>query len=195
MKITTYTDPFDGWDVVTVERPSGLVGIAYDPRKTASPVPWEAGCPHCVAGRQRDLTVYTKREIRTLCSRRDLAVRGLKSPARAYHLPTNVEPLTLFCWKDEAGTRAKVMCSDPSASLSYLDDRAEHRLLCTGGDKTKFQSPILHRCLKFLFSARETSLRELASALGPIARPLDYLPRGRWVPCSRIDWEAVLRGD
>lgn len=184
---TIYTDPFSGIELLLVERGDAMIGIAYDPRKTELPVQWSSQCPYCRAGTHLKVPANTSREIQLLLS------RSTDRSVRHYTLPPDSRPIHLASWTAGKITFVQVIKTNgetllvakrPGAAATY------------GGNRRHFQGPILARCLRFLFSARRASPREIAACLLPLSsRPTPKRTRGgRQFACGKIDWTTILNG-
>jgi hypothetical protein len=183
MTATTYADPYSGQEFLLLETPTGeVVGVTYDPRKPAEPVAWRSSCPHCRSGKTHLLTIHAKREIQLLVSRRSTA------DSSHYVVPTNTTPLDLVV--TETPEQRTIVVSSPDHVL-VVKARPPWKSLEYEGDRRQFQAPILHRSVKLLMSARPTPPQEVCSCLSSLLAPRPS-PRGRPLPCKKIDWATVL---
>jgi hypothetical protein len=190
--ITIYTDPYSGVEILQISQDDVVVGICYDPRKTLAPVPWSSSCPHCRAGRQKDLSIHTKRAIKMLLSGKSAKRRrgGSTRSVAVYSLPTNASSIALsheivgkkHVFRARKDGRVLVFRGAPGSKLSHE------------GDLRAFQSPILHRCVRLLFSARPARPLEVAASFLPIVRQpkIPRKPGGRRLACRDIDWPTFL---
>lgn len=180
---TIYTDPHSGTEMLLVEHESRVLGVTYDPKKTTAPVPWTSDCRHCLAGRQLGLSVHERREIRFLLSRK------IGRYCVRYKIPSASRPRTVIHWTRGKKQTAKV--ADYKKSKKILLVTTGNPLKCEG-DLRSFQSPILRRCLRLLFSGRPASQEEISACLRPL-RERSGRKRGRGgrrLPCKNIDWTA-----
>jgi hypothetical protein len=186
---TIYTDPYLGTEVLLIQRGDRTFGVAYDPRKTVLPVPWSSDCPHCLAGRFKEISPHLRREIVMLLSQ-----RAGESCVR-YRVPTNGHPLTLYYWARGKTHHARITRSRQRLRITR---RPGNPRLEYVGDPHLFQSPILHRCLRFLFSARKATPREITACLRPMLEQQLLRARqprtrgGRRLSCREIDWSTTL---
>jgi len=189
-KVSLYVDPYSGYEVIEIEpeprkKPRVLVGVAYDPLSTARPVPWSSACQHCQNGRQQDLSIHTKREIKLLLSRVDVG------STRRYTVPTNVSSLSLLYWKERGRQRAKIWGEAGLLDVTLRDGEKP----TYEGDRRSFQSPVLRRCLKFLSSSRKPSREHVVACIGSLAteqRTRKKTRGGRILPCKSVDWQHIL---
>jgi hypothetical protein len=179
---TIYADPFSGIEMLLLRDGPKTHGLAYNPRRSTLPVPWSSTCPHCLKGRQLGLSSQVRREIRFLLSRQRETGRT------RYELPSRCRPHVVHHYARKKKQEALVRGFTPIKTL--LVTCVPRRPLAYEGDRRAFQSPILHRCLRLLFSGRPASLEEVAACLRPLAlRPKKRRGRGgRILPCKKIDW-------
>ena len=187
---TIYTDPYLGIEILLVRRGNKTFGVAYDPRKTNLPTPWSSDCDHCLAGRQHEISPHVRREIEMLLSQ-----QANETHVR-YLVPTNGKSLTHLDYR----ARGKMHRARISRSRRFLliTRRPGNPRLEYVGDPHLFQSPILHRCLKFLFSRRTATPAEISACLRPMVEQQRLRARqprtrgGRRLPCREIDWSTML---
>ena len=193
---TIHTDPYAGTEVMLIELGEHVFGLAYDPRKTDPPVPWSSRCRHCQHGHQQDLSPSTRREIKMLLSKKTGAASDV------YEVPTNGSPLAIAYWTQGKSQHATVVKKGRSRSRLRL--RASRRVgqsleqpLVLEGDLPSFKSPILLRCLRFLFCQRRARPEEVAACLRPMLEmQLAHTRRprtrgGRRLACREIKWTDV----
>jgi len=182
-----FSDPYSGHEVLLLDDPvvEGVLGIIYHPQITAAPIPWRSCCPHCLAGKQRGLDLHLKREVQLLCTHRK------NEDLVEYKVPSNSQPYSLVCKADESGWCVKVVRPDTEHVLDVIHRPKEKTVF--SGKPREFQSSILHRCLKFLFTARRPSRSEITSCLMALVKQQrrDGIPVRRY-PCGRIDWSLVV---
>lgn len=119
-----------------------------------------------------------------------------------YVVPTNGRPLAIAYWTQGRSQHAAVVKKGRSRSRLRL--RASRRTgqsleqpLVLEGDLPSFKSPILLRCLRFLFCQRQARPEEVAACLRPmiemqIARSRRPRTRGgRRLACREIDWSQI----
>lgn len=187
-RATLFTDSPTGREILLVSSPvAPPLGIAYDPRRADLPLAWHSECSHCIGGRQKDLTIYLKREIQLL-----LSIKGTW-PTASFTVPSNNQPHHLSCWHEDGRLRARISTLE-GLTLDVFTDSPRLRF---EGRLRDFQSPILHRCLKLVLSGRPATLSEITSCLEPLVRaqtrPNDScsLPDRRSRCCS-IEWPKVV---
>ena len=193
-----FTDPHSGHEVLltTPAYPTGkdeVIGVIYHPRKTDLPVPWHSNCPHCIAGRQSKLSIQLKREVRLLCSQRIFNDQdNLWHTFLRYTVPSNSQPYLLSCKRDDLGWCVKVARDGSEKQLDVICPTGQK--ISFGPNHRDFQSQILHRCIRFLFSARPTTRTEIRAILSPLVRQQreDGLPTGNLTPCRKIDWRSIV---
>lgn len=192
MNASIYTDPYSGREILLVEAPGGNVGIAYDPRRTDPPVPWSSCCRHCQRGRHRELPPQARREIVLLLSRRDR--RHGSSVEHLYEIPTNSQRSMGLNVRARGRRLVAVVTKRSPRQILRLVKEPLLAARVTAGDPHSFQSPVLWRCLKFLFSRRNTSRAEAAACLHPLLNQprKKRTPGGRHLRCREIDWAATI---
>lgn len=186
---TLYADPYSGREVLAIERSvegekRSLVGVAYDPRSTTSPIPWSGDCPHCLAGRQLNLTIHEKREIKLLLSQKKIGF------GTRYDVPTNGKTLSLLCWRERRAWRAKAWGKKGTLEASRLPGEK----IAYVGELRTYQSPVLRRCISFLSSAKAANLGQVWACIRPLITEQLHSRRtrgGRILPCTSIDWIAM----
>jgi hypothetical protein len=186
---TLYVDPYSGHEVLAIEQSvegneKSLVGVAYDPRSTASPVPWSSDCPHCLAGRQLSLTIHEKREIKLLLSQKQIGF------GTRYDVPTNGRTLSLLCWRERKTWRAKAWGKKGTLEAS----RRPGEKIVYEGDLRTYQSPVLRRCIMFLSSAKTLGRDQILACIRPLVAEQLHRRRargGRILPCTSIDWIKI----
>lgn len=208
MRALAYSDPRSGREVLCLLLSDRILGVAYDPRSTKPPVPWSSECPHCRAGKQ-DLPPATRQEISFLSSRISfLSSRSSRSSRLPYtrityyRIPTAAQ-IKITHWRERDCQHVLVVASRENAeNLLVAKPRGKNREI-RGGDPRCFQSPVLWRCLQFLWSERRCDREEVAALLEPLARaqrsrdenhprPRRGRPR-KQIPCREIDWESIVR--
>jgi hypothetical protein len=192
-----YTDPFSGIEVLLLNHsdPTTKVGVAYDPRSTSLPVPFYSLCPHCAAGRQQGMSVHTRREVMVLLSAKQVLSKTRKTRRGrqneiCYTLPTNEDPTVLLCWQKGSSRHALARTGGRELLITRPDDTSK---LVYDGDRREFQSPILQRCLRFLWSSRTATPSEISAILLPLRGPRRP-QRGRASPCHKVDWNTLTGG-
>lgn len=188
-----YTDPYSGHEVVLVQtRKDPTFGVAYDPRSVSPPTPWSSVCPHCLAGRDREISIHLKREIRVVAS------MTKTSAGREYVVPTNGRPLRVLHQAKADGTQdLHIYEGDSETLLATLgtDGKISH----SGDEKIARQAgrpQILGRCIKLLFSARDMDTNILLKLVTPLVteqRMKASKQLSKWSPCRRIDWAGTIR--
>jgi len=193
MNGTIYTDPHSGHEILVLVVGKTLLGTAYNPRAAGTAVAWHGDCRHCVAGRQRELSIHVKREIQMLRTRRSAGyVPKTKSAITEYTIPSNSHPHTVRYWRAADSQRACIAGEDDSSTLTAVKPAYE-KVTFSGGDPRQFQSKILHRCLRLLFSGRTATCEEILACAEPLAK--SQLQRARRAgfrnPCDKIDWTTI----
>ena len=184
----TFTDPYSGHEILLIEdaAENKATGIVYHPRVVTPPSPWSSGCPHCSAGKQYDLRLHLRREIQMLCT------RSIRNDVVEYSVPSSSQPYSLLCKSNDLGWCVRVTRPNVKHTLDVIYQPGEKTVF--SGNPRSFQSTILRRCLRFLFTGRETPKNEIAACLVELVaqQKKNKIPvRGH--PCKKIDW-SVVRG-
>lgn len=197
-RFTAFCDPYSGHEILisTTEN----LGIVYHPRKIGEPRPWRAGCPHCIEGRQGDLPLAIKRQIKLLCTRtttnrRSIGFAGITTPPVVqYEVPSNSKSFLLTVQRGSDDVRAIVTGGGRTGLLEVIHrPKAKDKYI---GHHRSFQSDILHRSLTFLFSERVPSKSEVRAVLTPLIKRQrhDGIPVGNHHLCRKIDWQVIVSG-
>lgn len=187
-RATLFTDAPTGREIILVSSAvDPPLGITYDPRRADLPLSWHSECSHCIGGRQKDLTIYIKREIQLL-----LSIKGTW-PNASFTVPSNNQPHYLFCWPEGERLRARISTLE-GLSLDVFTDTPRLRFV---GRLRDFQSPILHRCLKLVLSGRPATPNEISACLEPLIRRQTIPDASRPLPdrrnrCCSIQWSKVI---
>lgn len=191
MRTELFADPYSGREILLVEDGDRRVGVSYDPRRTDPPVPFAGDCPHCLGGRLREIPPHERREVALLLSRRES--RDGRTRVCRYVIPTNSQrSMGLVIRQAGRALRASVTKQSPRSTLLLVKEPTTAARVISG-DPHAFQSPVLWRCLKFLFSRREASREYALACLRPLlGRSLKRKPGGRYLRCKEIDWDAVV---
>ena len=200
---TIYTDPFSGTEILLVQHKQLSLGVVYDPRYTTLPIPFSSGCDHCLRGRQHEISPNARNEIKLLLSKKSFNSLDRFNSLGRFEIPTKNPPLHLVYWKTRRGTqravvvkkRRRLNVTQPPApsTLSYEGD-----LRAFQDVQGRLTSPILYRCLRFLFSRRTATPAEISACLRPMVEPQRLRARqprtrgGRRLPCREIDWSTML---
>lgn len=190
---TIYTDPYTGYEILAIDDGRVLFGTAYDPRRTATAIPWHQSCPHCRGGRQRELTIHLKRMIQILCTSRSAGfIPQYNARVDEYDVPSNSHVHVIRHWVAEGVHRAHVL---DDASEVLRASREPQEKITFEGDTRKFRSNIVHRGLRLLFSARPAEPADIQASLLPLVQiqSIPRLRRGRYHFCSTIKWAPVLK--
>jgi hypothetical protein len=175
-------------EVLLVDSKEGTAGIIYQPKCARDPIPWLSTCPHCISGRFEGLPLSLKQMVKLLTSR---------SPAGdlvKYVVPANGSPYVLAADERKSDTSiivSKGLCDPP---LGISCERGKKPVIT--GDQRLYQSPILHRCLRFLCTRRLASKSELRSLLLPLVshQKKNGIPKGNRFLCRKIDWRLTVSG-
>ena len=177
-----YADPYSGQEILLLpgDVPSGA---AYDPRRTDPPIAWLGGCTHCL-GDSRHLSIHVRRQIELLSSRR----KSAKSPAHDYDVP-HCEYKIQHWIQNDLVQRALVYI--PGASCISVSQAPRDKMIMDGN----IGSTIALRHLRFLFSGRIATTREILAASSQLAaRQLaDKHVRGYRTACRQLDWLSVVQ--
>jgi hypothetical protein len=184
-----YTDPYGGQEILCLDGEPR--GVAYDPRRTTSPVPWRSECPHCTRGRL-PLGIHLKREVQMLATRQIIRVPSLRAPVRAYVVPTNDHPHVLRHWRCGDTQHARVI-DELDREVVQISQTDREKMLYSSAEVVQ-SSAILKRCLRFLFSERAATPTEIRACVEPLAasQASRLRRRGHRNACDKIDWPAVL---
>jgi len=179
-----FTLPFSGDEILLLGDQHEYVGVAYNPGRMSSPIPWSAACAHCRGGQQAGLGLSVKQAIKVLCSRR------IVDDVEMYSVPTNKDPCELLC--DRKGDELVFLALFPGREAVKLPWKGD-RLIGPKSDLPS-RSKILERALKVLASIEPVSKREAAAILKPL---LEGQKRGgidvrRRHPCLKIDWASLI---
>lgn len=179
-RFLAFTDIVSGYEIL-VSRTTNL-GVVYHPRKMGAPIPWRAGCLHCVSGRQADLPLPIKRHIKLLCTR-SFATYEIPSHSINYHV---------IMRREDDNLRATVTGGGRNGSLEVIHRAGKPDEYV--GHHRSFQSKILHRSLSFLFSERSPTKSEVRAILTPLLTKQRYdgIPVGNHYFCRKIDWRAIV---
>jgi hypothetical protein len=180
-----FTLPYSEEEILFLTNPNGNgLGIIYNPRKIAEPVPWKDDCPHCLRGSEPELDVNVKRAVKVLASRR------LSGDIEEYKIPTNGNPCTLWCKRSSAGLIVKILRpnSEPVDNVWR-----NGKFIVTGSDAI-LESKILKRSLRLLSSVRNSSIQEASACLSPLIEKQrrEGIATHRRLPCLKITWDALL---
>ena len=180
-----FSDPYSEHEVLLLAHPPEVIGVIYHPRSTSTPIPWRSGCLHCVCGERLDLNLHIKREIKMLCTHKTSRGKTM------YKIPSNSQPYSLSLKPSLVGWQAEVARTGASLILNVVHSFPGK--ITYSGELRRFRSPILHRSLKFLFSARQASKNEIASCLRELTlqQQRDGIPVIKQPPCIKIDWRSV----
>jgi len=200
---TIYTDPFSGTEILLVQHKQLSLGVVYDPRYTTLPIPFSSGCDHCLRGRQHEISPNARNEIKLLLSKKSFNSLDRFNSLGRFEIPTKNPPLHLVYWKTRRGTqravvvkkRRRLNVTQPPApsTLSYEGD-----LRAFQDVQGRLTSPILYRCLRFLFSRRTATPAEISACFLPMVEQQRLRARqprtrgGRRLPCREIDWSTLL---
>ena len=188
---TIYTEPYSAEEMLLIEG-EPLVGAAYDPRLARLPTAWSSECRHCVAGRSHDISIHVKRTISLLISR---SCRGVLpqsgSPIYEYRVPSNGEPDTLRHWKSSRGQHAHVLRLGHDLMRASQEP---YEKIVYESDETHPHNNIVHKAIRFLFSARPATPKEIAACARPLAarQAKTAMRRGFRHVCDKIDWQKIL---
>lgn len=185
----TFTDPYSRHEILLLDDPSedGVLGLIYHPQVITPPIPWRSCCPHCATGKHSKLKLHLRREIQMLCTHesRDDIIR--------YRVPSYSLPYSLLVKTDEHGWCIRVARPGIENTLDVIQRPGEKTVF--SGNPRAFQSTILHRCIKFLLSSRETPRHEITSCLTALIAQQTAEKRKK-IPvrkrsCNKIDWSSV----
>jgi hypothetical protein len=191
-----FTDPYSGHEILLIND-LGIApfGVSYDPRSLSPPVPWSSSCPHCVNGRDRELSIHLKREIRILSS--VCAIVG-KECYMTFVVPTNCEPIRVTVKALGESSQEFVVSGGGSRSATVIVLRSGRTVY--EGDpllvKQARRPQILGRSLRLLSSSRVADDASLVALLRPLAcaqggrRSNQY---SQWSPCRKLDWTEVVK--
>jgi hypothetical protein len=191
MRTELFADPYSGREILLVKDGDRHVGVSYDPRRTDPPVPFAGDCPHCLRGRLWEIPPHERREVALLLSCRE--VRRGRTTSHHLEIPTNSQrSMGLVLRQRGRFLHASVTKRSPRAILLLVKEPTTAAQVISG-DPHAFQSPVLWRCLKFLFSRRGASREDALACLRPLlGPPRKRKPGGRYLRCKEIDWDAVM---
>jgi len=123
---------------------------------------------------------------------RKRATAGGSKTEHSYSLPTNGKVLTVVHWQEGDEQHARI--SGGEKTLRVIGT-AGKSALTYAGDRAWFQSPIMQRCLRFLFSERTARPEEVAACARPLAEKQlrTRKRRGYRNQCDKIDWGSISR--
>jgi hypothetical protein len=195
-QIVEFVDPYSGHSVIMV---SGLglevFGISYDPRSTSAPTPWSGACHHCMAGRDRSLSIHLKREIRFVGSYR---------PTGQFDVPTNGAPTSMMKVDDPVqGTTIHIVDAAGDHIIAKTDK--DNRISWSYPASTVGQSwglarqvrrpqQVLGRCFKMLAESRPMERHVFLKLISPLVveqKNRSSKQISRWSPCRLIDWTSI----
>jgi hypothetical protein len=186
LKALVYSDATSGYEILSIEQGGVLKGVVYHPKKFSIPVVWSDDCTHCRLGQKSAMNIHLKRLVQLLCSQ-DRSEDGL-----SFIVPTNIQPYHLSCKHDNDGWIVKAKRVGSEEVLDVIARTGEKVLYSK--KLREFQSRLLHRCLRLLFTARVPTDTELSAILKPLADSQAKNGYKAWArsPCLRIDWLAIL---
>jgi len=185
-KPLVFTLPYSLEEILLLTDGTGQgMGIIYNPRQIAPPIPWRANCLHCLRGQQADLDITLKRAIKVIASR-----KILKDDVEEYTVPTNGHPCQILCKRSGKELAVKIIQPNEEPIEAIWQDTkfiAQNKSLM-------LESKIIVRTLKLLNSVHKTSRREARACLKPL---LDQqrnkgISIHRRFLCLKIDWAALL---
>jgi hypothetical protein len=193
MDCTIYTDPYSGHEILVIAADDSLFGATYDPHRAGTAIAWHGDCNHCQAGRQREISIHVKREIQALRTRRHAGhVPSTGSNITEYVVPSNSHIHKIRYWRDGDTQRANIVGDAESELLSAVQPPYEKITFCEGRPRL-FQSKILHRCLRLVFSGRAATRDEVLACAEPLAASQASRARrpGYRNLCDKIDWAKI----
>lgn len=188
---TIYTEPYSAEEMLLIEG-EPLVGAAYDPRLARLPTAWSSECRHCIAGRSRDVSIHVKRTIALLLTRRCKGILPQSgSPIYEYRVPSNSEPDTLRHWKSRLGQHAHVVSLDHEIMRA---SQTPYEKIVYESDEKHPHNNIVHKAIRFLFSGRAATPKEIIACAQPLAaRQAETAKRrGFRHVCDKINWQKIL---
>jgi hypothetical protein len=182
-----FTDPYSGHEILTFidQHTKNVFGVVYHPQRTDPVVPWRSGCKHCLGGKQESMDLHLKRQIQMLCT-----LNPKENGVLDFFVPTNSQPYLLSFKEDSPGWIVTVSKNDVSTDVAWKPKSKME----FSGDPRQFQSNILLRSLKFLFSRRNSKHKEIVGCLGPLIREQKRsgIAVGNRRSCCKIDWSFTL---
>jgi hypothetical protein len=194
MNDTIYADPYSGHEILVIEDDGTLFGASYDPRRAGTAVAWHGDCRHCQSGRQRKVSIHVKREIQALRTRRHAGhVPSTRSNITEYVVPSNSHVHRLRYWRDGSTQHANVVRAENTQLLLSAVQYEGEPITISDGDPRFFQSKILRRCLRLIFSGREATRDEILACAEPLASAQAARARrsGYRNLCDKIDWVEI----
>ena len=172
-----FSVPYSDVKILTIIDGGRMKGAIYNPYKLTKPMPWLDRCPHCREGRQKSLPLKIRKLVQVLCSVRPDGPDGYGfTLPNHYRIGTRKTPKGwgIRVRKPKSGSSLYVIKMDGAEPVGLQESARE------------FRSPILLRTLKLLFSAKETTEKEIQAILLPMHRqPLSELPNLLRTPCRR----------
>lgn len=187
MRALLYTDTPSGYEILLVTLEGVSLGVAYDPRRSASVIPWHAECNHCARGLQRGLSIQVKRAIQLLRTKRP----STTGCGDTYLVPTNSAPHRVNYYIEGKLRRATVTRDD---SERVIEVTAEPMCEITYERGRELCTPILRRCLPLLFSQRPATAQEVVAATCSLTdhQRRHGIPSGHHNRCNTIDWLDIV---
>lgn len=129
-------------------------GLAYNPLKVASPIPWSSDCPHCQKG-PKDWKPSVQQAVRTLGSTR------FDPPCRyEFEVGHNYLMAGMF---DRGDWTLRIFRRDRQLVMDVI--QLAGKLPLYQGPISDFRSRYIDRALKLVLSARVPSDREIQTCL------------------------------
>ena len=186
----TFREPYSGHEILLLKKDhsNGILGIIYHPLVVSPPTPWQSSCRHCVAGQQRGLDLCLKRAVQLLCTWRESTNGAIELT-----VPSNSQPHHLECKTDEHGWCVRVTRPDTEKTLDVIYRPREGTTF--SGKPREFQSDVLRRCLKLLFTCRRPSTSEVTACLSTLMerQRKEGIAARRRHPCLKVDWNSVWK--
>jgi len=185
-KPLVFTLPYSLEEILLLTDEDGQgMGIIYNPRQVALPIPWRANCPHCLRGQQTDLDITLKRAVKVIASR-----KVFEDGVEEYTVPTNGHPCQILCKRSDNGLVVKIAQPNTEPVDAIWNDTK----FVTQSKSPILESKIVSRTLKLLDSVHKTSRREARACLKPL---LDQqrskgIATHRRFACLKIDWASLL---
>jgi hypothetical protein len=191
-----FTDPYSGHEILLIND-LGIApfGVSYDPRSLTPPVPWSGSCPHCVHGRDRELSIHLKREIRILSSVCAIVDKEL---SMSFVVPTNCKPVYVVV-KTLSESSQEILVGDGGSRSATIIMRRNGQTVYEGDPllvKQARRPQILGRSLRMLSSSRVPDVESVVALLRPLARKQGGRRSNQysqWSPCRKVDWAAVVK--
>jgi len=177
-----YSDPYSGHEILLLTEEIAC-GSTYDPRRTDPPIAWSSLCSHCLKD-SRHLSIHVRRQIQLLSSR-----RCLSADLQTFEYSVPCCEYKIRHWSRTDLVQRALIFVPGSESIS-VSQSPKDKIIING----KVGSKIALRLLRFLFSARVASPREILAAGKILAdkQASDKHHRGYRTTCRRVDWIRIV---